>query len=454
MAARTSPELQRTCTDVQVETLSSPKPAAGSVKNKVTKENKTEDTEDSDGMRTTKTVTETETTEIPSQGVIVTITKQTITTRTVQVTPISAPAPIQPPEQPQKIVDFNIYPHILENVARYASPDVLLRLRATCKDVQRMADKHLCQHVVPSEGENLRSKHARIWFVADDDRVRNATFIDLGDSSGEATAAVLNNFRPQLANIRLIRTAIESGLFGPSPPLEAIAQAVPEAWLSTRIALSRGFSERLPIIYPGGRFRLRWECPWTGAETIRHCVIHLTYHAQHSRMSESKLDLRFTTLNLTMPRTHYVLITQHEQEDRRLRFGKKQKLPQLAMPPVKPALLNTLARNIVRPHAARIILVDADHWSPDWLNRKFKYSVTGDQIVEETAPDAGVLERLKWWIHHNAVSVAAGDEFTKNQAIENISFITMAEFEERVPTDEMFDLMTDPVGRIGVETEA
>ncbi|BEI88892.1 uncharacterized protein CcaverHIS019_0202540 [Cutaneotrichosporon cavernicola] len=430
-----------------MDSLASRNPSSSSTQPKTIRETKHEQTKD--GALTIKAVTEIETTEIPAQNIIVKITKQTITTRTIEVIPIPSPEAKAPTH---KTIDFSLYPHILQSIARYASPGLLHSLRATCKDVQNIVDRELCRHITPSEGENLRAKNARIWFEPDDERVNNAVFIDLGEIYAELTTAVLTAFQSQLTNIRLIR-ATEVVTFGTNPAIVAIAQAVPEAWIVTRVSLSRRFRDHCLDIGPSFRCRFHWGCPWTGAETIRNCVIQLSYHTAHKRMSESKLQFRFASLDPTMPRTHYIIFSHHEQDHARFGLSKKVKVPEFAMPPVKPRVLNSLIRCVVLTHAARIVLVDAATWKPDWLSRKYKHSTTHELLVEDTPLDADILERLRWWIQANAVAKSAGDEFTKNQAIENISFITIAEFKERVPSAEMFQLITDPLDKIGVEND-
>lgn len=112
-------------------------------------------------------------------------------------------------------------------------------------------------------------------------------------------------------------------------------------------------------------------------------------------------------------------------------------------------MLNTLVDTIVMDRPSKIVLVDVDSWDHTWLNRKYRFTPGGAQHIESTKPEADLRTRLEWWIRVKAEIVAEGDEFIALQAIDNISFISMDEFGERVPTAEMLQLMSDPVCQIG-----
>lgn len=339
------------------------------------------------------------------------------------------------------ILDHKHYAQIFNAIIAAASASVLFHLRNTSKTVRELVDTQICSHVVV-EGRNLRTRRGQVYFEIGDPRIASAEILDLPSlprvsrmkdvyiASAERSDC-MERFLPLLYNVRLLRVANSEGLNSDYAARRISEVAHSALWIVHHLDATPKL--HLAWVQPRAYESL---LPSLDSTTKRaNYVINISYLPDYPEWTEAALDIFIPA----RPETVFIVFSPAFTPTR---------VPSCQRP-FYPQLLNTLARRLIVEHKACIVLVGVDSWSHSWLNRTFElqgvetptsHLITAPpkiQVVEDTPPDADLRVWLTWWLRMRAETLG----WEPNQvdcAVKNVTFISMAEFRERVPSEAMY----------------
>jgi hypothetical protein len=333
-----------------------------------------------------------------------------------------------------------MYPHILDRIIAVAHPKALLKLRGTSKSITDRANSLLCRHL-KVDLDSIRSRYTSLWLPDGDPHLAAAISLDVDRVYDRANrllcfpqnlededpmARTLKSFASQFKHLSLVR--FRDWHYQAQGCFEALLPRLNKPWLATRIDggswSDKPWSCEMKVVLPRAR-----------KNELSGCVINLAFNIKNTRMAQTNVAIKLNlddSLAWQHP-TYYILITRYKHTKKHIKDVFE------PSPPAMPILLNTLIDALISC-PAHIVLVGSEDWDDRWLGRKH---TTNDTLVEASAADASLRDRMGWWIRAKAAK-----KFTTaaavNTAVANIQFISWAEFKERVPTREVFDLMVDP----------